>query len=174
MRNLFRYVALAGLFAAMAMAAAGQSNTDNKDLLLKATQILEVQPFHEKAKDFRGWAMRYIIETDDVSILVCAGPLLEPIMDKKNKYANELLAQYSMGMAAFKLANPDKAKDENAAQIAGIESALRSYESMVKEKPKAKFQGMDDLAAKAKNGELKKMVEDAKCGSGKTEPIKSN
>src|SRR5215213_11793464 len=88
----------------------GQTNqTSNKELLIKATQLLEAQPFVEKAKDFRGWAMRYIIETDDVSVTICTGTLTS-IMDKKNKYSDELLAQYTMGMAAFKLSSPDKAK----------------------------------------------------------------
>ena len=143
----------------------------DRETLIKATQILEAQPFQDKAKDFRGWAMRYIIETDDVSILVCS-PMFSAILDKKNKYGDELLAQYSMGMAAFKLSNPDKAKDENAAQLAGMESMLRAYENMVKEKPKAKFQALEDLVAKRDKGELKKFVEEAKCGEGKTEPIK--
>jgi len=150
----------------------GQTNqTSNKELLIKATQLLEAQPFVEKAKDFRGWAMRYIIETDDVSVTICTGTLTS-IMDKKNKYSDELLAQYTMGMAAFKLSSPDKAKDQNAAQLAGMESMLKAYENIIKEKPKAKFQAIDDLVAKRDKGELKKFVEDAKCGEGKTEPIK--
>ena len=115
--------------------------------------------------------MRYIIETDDVSITVCSD-MLSATMDKKNKNSSELLAQYSMAMAAFKLANPDKAKDENAIQLAGMESMLRSYENMVKEKPKTKFQALDDLVAKREKGELKKLVDDAKCGESKTAPIK--
>lgn len=148
-----------------------QNNPSDKETLIKAAQILEAQPFHEKAKEFRTWAMRYIIETDDVSITVCS-QMFSSIMDKKNKNADELLAQYSMGMAAFKLANPDKVKDENSAQLAGTESMLRAYANMVKEKPKTKFQALDDLVTKRDKGELKKFVDEARCGEGKTEPIK--
>jgi hypothetical protein len=173
-----RQLPLIGLITLVVACSAGfgqngpDKKTENKELLTKATLILEQQPFHDKAKDFRGWAMRYVIETDDVSVVICAGPLLEPIMDKKNKYANELLAQYTMGMAVFKLSAPEAAKDENGAQFAGVESAVKAYEAMLKEKPKARFPGMDDLVVKLRNGELKKMVEEAKCGSAKTEPIK--
>jgi hypothetical protein len=163
------------LIALTAQLSFGQADlavqTSDRETLIKAAKLLEAQPFIDKAKDFRGWAMRYIIETDDVSILVCTN-LLTSVMDKKNKYADELLAQYSMGMAAFKLLNPDKLKDDNAAQLAGMESMLKAYENMVKEKPKAKFQPIDDLIAKRDKGELKKLVEDAKCGEGKTEPLK--
>lgn len=159
-----------GLTAQLALGQ-GEKMSD-KEMLIKATQILEKDPFYEKAKDFRAWAMTYVIQTDDVSITVCLGSLFEAVMDKKNKYSSELLAQYSLSMAAFKLSNPDKAKDEDAAQLAGLESMLRAYEAMVKAKPKAQFAGMDDIIKKRDNGELKKIVEDAKCGSGKTEPIK--
>ena len=159
------------LFGLTAQLTYGQSDKpSDKETLVKAAQILEAQPFHEKAKDFRGWAMRYVIETDDVSIIICS-QMVSAVLEKKNKYSSELLAQYSIGMAAFKLSNPDKAKDENAAQLAGMESMLRAFENMVKEKPKAKFQALDELVTKRNNGELKMFVENAKCGEGKTDPI---
>ena len=142
-----------------------------QELFLKATQILEADPFVDKAKDFRGFAMRYVIETDDVSVTVCSGPVLEPIMDKKNKYSSELLAQYTLGMAAFKLQNPAK-KDEDEAQLAGLESSIKAYQAILKSKPKSQFPVMDDFVTKLQSGELKKLVLAAKCGSGKTEPIK--
>ena len=62
----------------------------------------------------------------------------------------------------FKLTNPDK-NDENTAQVAGLESMLRAYETMVKENPKAKFSAMDDLVTRRDNGELKTLVETADC-----------
>ena len=162
------------VFASVSVLAQGKADekAKNKDLLIKATAILEQQPFHEKAKDFRSWAMAYVIQTDDVSVIVCAGDVLAPVMDKKNKYSSELLAQYTLGMAAFKLSNPDKIKDEDSAQLVGLESAIKAYEAMVKLKPKAQFAGMDDFAAKLKSGDLKKIIADAKCGTSKTEPIK--
>ncbi|MEQ1645243.1 MAG: hypothetical protein ABL959_17470 [Pyrinomonadaceae bacterium] len=148
-----------------------QNNPSNKETLIKASQILEAQPFQDKAKDFRSWAMRYVIETDDVSVTICS-QILTAVMDKKNKSSSELLAQYTIAMAAYKLSNPDKAKDDNLAQLAGLESTLKAYENILKEKPKNKFQAMDDLLAKREKGELKKFVEEGKCGEGKTEPIK--
>jgi hypothetical protein len=147
------------------------TKSSDKETLIKAAQILEAQPFQDKAKDFRTWAMRYVIETDDVSITICS-QMFSAVMDKKNKYADELLAQYSIGMAAFKLSNSDTAKDENSAQLAGMESMLKAYENMLKEKPKAKFQALDNLISMRNKGELKKFIEDAKCSEGKTAPIK--
>lgn len=135
-----------------------------KEMLVKASQILEQSPFHEKAKDFRSWAVTYVMQTKDVDVVVCGGSVVAPLLDKKNKYGSELIAQYTIGMAAYKISNPSQANDENAAQLAGLESAIKAYQAMVKEKPKAQFAPMDDLATKLNSGELKKMVDAANCG----------
>lgn len=125
---------------------------------------MEVKPFDKEAKDARAWAVRYVIETDEVSVLLCGGEAMKPLLDKKNKFSSELIAQYTIAMAAFKLENPNN-KNENDAQLAGVESALRAYEQMVKEKPKNRFPAMDDLLAKRDSGELKRMIENENCGS---------
>lgn len=171
--NMRKLTTLSALFliSLAAQFTFAQEKPSDKELLIKATQILEAQPFHDKAKDFRTWAMRYVIETDDVSVIICT-QVLSAVMEKKNKNADELLAQYTMAMAAFKLSNPDKSKDDNAAQLAGMESMLRSYENMIKEKPKAKFPGIDDLIAKRDKGELKKFIDDSQCSKGESAPIK--
>ena len=66
-------------------------------------------------------------------------------------------------MAAFKLSNPEKAKDEDAAQLAGIESTLTSYEAMIKEQPKARNAFLDDLVTKRADGSLTKYVAENNC-----------
>lgn len=69
----------------------------------------------------------------------------------------------TIGMAAFKLANPDRVKDEDAAQLAGVESSMSSYEAMVKEQPKVRNAFMDDLLAKRVDGSLAKYVAENNC-----------
>ncbi len=156
------------LTAQIGFAQQKATKEEMKDLLIKAARFLEAKPFDKDAEDIRGAAMRYVIETDDVHIIICGGDILAPVLEKKNKYGTELLGQYTIGMAAFKLANPDKKDDENAAQLAGVESMLRAYESIIAEKPKAKFAGIDDLIAKRDKGELKAMVDAANCGKKET------
>lgn len=142
----------------------GQTAAEEQNLLIKSARFLEEKPFDKDAKKVRSWAMSYVIQTKDVHILICGGELLSPVLEKKNKFGSELLGQYTIGMAAFKLANSDKAADENAAQLAGLESMLKAYEQMLKENPKAKFDGMDALLAKRDKGELKPAVDAANCG----------
>ena len=142
----------------------------DKEKLIKTAGVLEEHPLDEKAKELRQWAMLYVIQTPDVSVTVCTNAIL-PAMDKKYKYGSELLTQYTIGMAAFKLSNPGAAKNEDAAQLAGVESLLRAYQAMVKEKPKAQWAGLDELVARKNNGELTKYLDENKCkddkGSGK-------
>lgn len=157
----------AGVFA---QSGAGDKER-NKERLIKVTQFLEQDPFDENAKDFRAWAVKYVIETDDVSVTICGGPLIAPIMDKKYKYSSEMLTQYTIAMASFKLQNPDN-KDENAAQLAGLESVVKAYRAILRTKPKTATAGMDALSADLDSGQLKKAVEAADCGSGKAAPGK--
>ena len=150
---------LVGLLTSNSIARNRQKE-DPAQTLIKATKFLEEQPLDKDAKKVREWAITWIIQTDKVSVNICSWILS---VDKKYKYSSELTGQYTIGMAAFKLANPDKASDENAAQLAGIESAVASYESMVKVQPKATTPFMDQLLAKKADGSLAQFVLENNC-----------
>lgn len=158
---------ISGLILLLVLASTGFPRTGQKDgknepeMLIKAARVLEAKPLAKDAKDIRRWAMEWIIATDKVSAKACS--LLISGIDKKYKYGSDLFGQYIIGMAAFKLENPDKAKDEDAAQMAGIGSALVSYEAIIKEQPKATNAFLDDLLAKRSNGELTKFAKENNC-----------
>ncbi len=139
---------------------AGRQKEDPAQTLIKAAKFLEELPFDKDAKKIRSWAMVWVTETDKVSVTVCS---LILGVDKKYKYTGEMIGQYTIGMAAFKLANPDKASNEDAAQLAGIESTIISYESMIKAEPKAKNAFMDQLVAKKADGSLPQFVLENNC-----------
>lgn len=136
--------------------------TDDKEMLIKAARFLEEKPFDKEAKNIRSWAIKWSSDTKDVTVIICSGTAM-PLLDKKNKFGSELLGQHLIAMTAFKLQNPTN-NDENAAQLAGLESVLRAYEVMVKENSKAKANVLDSLLAKRNSGELAKFVSDADCG----------
>ena len=146
---------------------AQDQNQKDRETLIKAARFLEEKPLDEKAKAVRGWAVSFVIKTDQVSVVVCGGDFMKPLLDKKNKNGAELIGQYTIGMAAFKLEHPDSKDDENAAQLAGVESALKAYEAIIKEKPKTSLPGMDDLVSKRNKGELRSLVEAAHCAGKK-------
>lgn len=134
-----------------------------KEMVIKTARALEEKPFDKETKKMREQALKWVIETDEVSITACGG-VMKPFLEKKNKFGSELTVAYTIGMAAFKLENPDKAKDENATQLAGLETALKSYEAILKENPKGKFEAVDALLTKRSNGELINYVVSADCG----------
>ena len=75
-----------------------------------------------------------------------------------------MIAAYTIGMGAFKIQNPGRIADENAAQLAGLELALKVYESIVKEKPNTKFDPVEAVIVKRNSGVLAAEVAAANCG----------
>jgi hypothetical protein len=159
-RRLFALLLLIGLTGSALSLRAVQKD-DEVESFLKAAKFLEEKPLDKSAKDLRGRALQWLIVTDKVSVSLCS--LLISGSEKKYKYGSEIYNQYALGIAAFKLSNPDKAKDEDTAQLAGIESAIKAYEAILAEQPKAKSVLMDDLLAKRANGTLAKYVAENNC-----------
>ena len=135
----------------------------DKNTFIKAAKILEQDPFIKDGKKYREAMTFYLIDTKDVSVVLCTNDATKSLFDKKYKFSNELFAQNMFGMAVFKLENPDKKDDEKAAQLAGVESLLRAYEAMVKQNPKAQFTAADALITKRTDGTLAKFVADNDC-----------
>ena len=148
------------LLATVGFGSTQADEVNSPETFIKATRFLEQKPLDKNAKKVRSMAMEWLIVTDKVSVKACS---LLLSVDKKYKYSSELFGQYSFGMGAYKLANPDKAQDENAVQQAGVESAMTSYEAIVAEQPKAKNAFMDDLLAKRGEGSLVAYVKANNC-----------
>ena len=153
-------IVLIVLLATFAVAHKSLQGDPEVDALIVAAKFLEEHPLDKSAKDMRSKALVWVIKTDKVSVTMCS---LIMKSDKGYKYNSELLGQYTIAMAAFKLANPEKAADENAVQQAGIDSALVAYDAIVKEKPKARDSFLDGLLAKRADGSLAKYVRENNC-----------
>ena len=135
------------LFCVALTAQKSFAQETEKDKFIRAAKFLEENPLDKNAKDIRNWAFVWAAETKDVTAVICGGTA-GVFLDKKLKFGGELLHQYTIGMVAYKLQNP-ASTDENAAQLAGVESALRVYEKLVADKPKGKAKTIDDLIVTA-------------------------
>jgi hypothetical protein len=133
-----------------------------KATFISNAKLLEKKPFDPNAQVARESGFKWVADTDEVSVTLCSD-IMKLIPEKKNKFKGELLMQFTFGVAVFKLENPDKKDDENAANLAGIESMLRTYQVMLKENEKAKNVDLDSLLVKQNNNELKAVVDAAKC-----------
>jgi len=163
MKNILAICLIIVAFGLSSMVVLGQQTSD-REKLIKVAGLLEQKPLDNSAKELRSWAITYLATTRDVRFVICSGDLTKPLLDKNSKYGAEIFAQYTIGMAAFKLGNPDKKDDEDAAQIAGFKSALRSYKALVKLDPKAKTAGMDGLITKRDKNQLPSLVANVGCG----------
>lgn len=159
MKKLSIFIAM----AVVAFAAQGVLAQNGKELVITTKQALETAPSAKETEKLASASVRWIIETDQVTVGMCTG-VFTLFADKKNKLSGDMTSAYTIGMAAFKLENPSKTSDEMAAQIAGLELALKVYESLVKEKPKSKHDGIEALLVKRNNGELPALVNGIDCG----------
>jgi hypothetical protein len=149
------------IFAVLMLVDSASAQSD-KELAIKAARAVETSPFDKETIKMSERAERWVTETKDVTVGLCGG-VVGQFTDEKYKYKNELLTSYDLGMAAFKLENPAKAADEKAAQLAGVESVLKTYEAILKEKPKATNKWTDELLAKRNSGDLRTLIDSIDC-----------
>ena len=155
---------LSMLFLCLALFLFGQQSAfgqSDKENAVAAARALEAAPLDKETSKIAERALKWAIETDEVHLVACGGTF-GLFSDKKNKQSPLMTMAYTIGMASFKIQNPDK--DENATQLAGLETALKAYENAVKEKPKTKSDQVEALLAKRASGELAGIVAAADCG----------
>ncbi|HRI04688.1 MAG TPA: hypothetical protein PLL77_13175 [Pyrinomonadaceae bacterium] len=159
----FTILSILFIICLTAQASLGQSQKEReRTAFIANAKLLEKKPFEPNSAGAREWGFKWLIETDDVSVSLCTDTM-KLIPEKKNRFKSELLMQFSFGMAVFKLENPDQKSDEKAANLAGIESVLRTYEAMLASNDKAKNTELETLVAKRNSGELKAIVDAAAC-----------
>jgi hypothetical membrane protein len=107
----------------------------------------------ENAPATRQWLRKWIIEVPDIMIYAC-DDLLGHGLGDTYPYSTEVKLQPIFSAAAFAIEHRDKARDEYAQHYAGVEGALRVYETLLRSKPDARSAFLDDLLAKRDHGEL--------------------
>lgn len=154
---------LLAIVAVLLFCSFNSYSQDNKSTVLQAAKSIETNDKSREAIAAREAALKWLIETEDVRLIVCGGTF-DTFGDKKNKNAPDMTLAYTVGMGAFKIAHPDQANDENAAQLAGLLLALKAYEYAVQEKPKTRNDKIAALIAKRDAGELAALVSGFNCG----------
>ncbi len=140
--------------------ARGPSTAEERAQALKLVQLLETQPLDPPAKEARQWLTMWLIEVPDINIKLCTG-VLSGFQKRTDNYSAEIFTQKMFSQAAFIIKNPDKANDTFACEKAGVEGALNAYQAILKEKPSARWQFLDDLLQKRDKGELDKEIKES-------------
>lgn len=143
-----------------ARAERGPSTQEERDKALALIDNLERDPLGKDAKAARQWLTLWLIEVPDISVTVCTS-MLGPLTESKKNYTGEIGVQLMYSSAAFIIRNSEKRDDAASVQQAGVEGALRTYESILKAKPKAHQPFLDELLRKRDAGELAAYVSSA-------------
>jgi len=135
------------------------STPGERQTAMKAARLLESDPLNKDAKKIREWFTVWLIEVPDIQIELC-GAYLEPVFGSKKNYESEIFAQTMFSSAAFIIEHPEQANDRVAVNLAGLEGALKAYDAILKVKPKARWEFLDELIAKRDKGELRAYVQE--------------
>jgi hypothetical protein len=111
----------------------------------------------KEAKNQREALLFFLIQAPDITVTLCSNVLGES-KRQKGDYESELFSQLAFSQAKFVIENPDRAKDEAAVQLAGVEGVLRTWQAIKTAKPKAKYPLMDELLEKQQGGMLAEHV----------------
>ena len=133
---------------------------------LSVADSLEAAPLDPQLRTERAWAMLWLINAPDVSVTACLDPL-GGMSIKSFSHGSEIIAQYTLSMAAFIIRHPKSSNDSAAQQIAGVESALKAYQVMRTAEPSDKSPPLERLLEAQRNGELTSAVRTAylRCNS---------
>jgi len=137
----------------------GPSTPEERKKAVEMVNFLETNPFAKEAKEIRGALLHFLTEVPDISIKLCTSVFGEP-KKFKGDYEAELLGQTAYSQAKFIIEHPDKAQDEAAVQLAGVEGVLRTWQAIKAAKPKAKFPLLDELLAKQQSLTLAEHVKE--------------
>jgi len=147
--------ALTAASAVPALAADGQAVIASRDAV-RLIRALEQEPLSPDAAMIRSDLIDWVAATKDVTITVC--DVLGPVPGTQVPYGAELFVQAMFGKGAFQLEHPEHKGNEQKAQLAGIESMLRSYERIVAMDPYSRIAEYDEWLSDLEAGRLEAKV----------------
>ena len=151
----------------------GLSTPEERARARNIARLLEQDPLSKDAPANRQWLLNWMIEVPDIRFKSCVD-LLRPDVGNRYRYSSEVNQQITFSAASYRLEHPDHLRNDSGAYIAGVEGALRAYESLLKSTPDAKLAFLDELLAKRDRGELADHVAklaNEKCKRPNTAPI---
>jgi hypothetical protein len=153
-------VAIALMCGSLPVAAETGSSPQDRERFVSIARSLEKSPLETSLREDRKWALAWLTDAPDVTVTVCAAPTAGVVIGDY-AYASEILVQYMFSMAARIIEHPEKIQDPVQLQLAGVESALTAYGSILRDKPEAKSAELEGLLEAQTRGELPDFVRKA-------------
>ena len=141
----------------------GPSTATERARAVEIATLLENDPLNKNAKALTRELMIWLIEIPDITVTICTG-MLGDYSKIKGDYAGTITTQLSFAETRFVIEHPDEAKDEYRVYLAGVESALKTYQNIKKAKPRVRLEPLEELLAKQQAGQLPEFVKNAMPG----------
>ena len=145
----------------------GPSTPEERQKVVAIAKRMEQKPLDKSQRKEQEWALQWIEDVPDVHVDICR-EVLGDFADSDYRYRSILTVQLTLSSAAFLIEHPQQADDQVGEFMAGVESTLRAYRSILRQNPKEKSPELDGLVAKQARGELQEFVRKAaeECDSG--------
>lgn len=150
----------------LAAAQRGPSTPAERARAVETTRRLERDPLGPSATKDRRWLIQWIIDIPDIEVRGCTGPLDILKEDDGRRHGKVLFAQSMFGMAAFLIEHPREKDDWVQVQLAGVESVLKAYRSLLGSDPGARWKELDLLTEARRQGKLREVLEETMEGCG--------
>jgi hypothetical protein len=141
----------------------GPSTPEERKRAVEIATLLENDPLNKDAKALSRELLIWLIEIPDISVTICTS-MLGDYSKIKGDFAGTITTQLSFAETKFVIEHPDQANDEYQVYLAGVESALRTYQNIKKAKPKVLMEPLEQLLVKQQAGELPEFVKSAMVG----------
>lgn len=136
----------------------GPSTPEERTYAILLTRNLEKDPLSLDAVAARSWLTKWWNEIPDILVRPCN--LVDSPSHEPYGYGRQLYEQVTYSEGAFILENPAKSKDWDAAFLAGMNGALRAYQSILQQNSSSNYSFLDDLVQQRDNGRLAITVQD--------------
>lgn len=159
-RPVWNWLVLVFVCTAIAPKAStqGTSTPEERMQWAEVTHKLESNPLDADVNKDGEKALHRVMEVHDFHVPLCPAFLSE-FSGMKYPYSHSITRQFMLATAAFLIENPGKTNDRNAMNLAAVESVLKTYGSILQQKPDAKAKVLDDLVHKQKQGSLAEYVQ---------------
>jgi hypothetical protein len=139
----------------------GPSTAEERARAVKVAHQLEDDPLAKDAKDNRQWVIQWITDIPDITVTVC-DDYFGAIPKTPRAHMREIVSQMAISSAAFMIEHPDKSKDEQAVAMAGLLGSLKTYQSILKGDPSARWPFVDKVIMMRDEGKLDDYVTDTR------------
>jgi len=142
----------------VAVAKSKRSTPEERARVVTDTRQVEANILGEREGAIRQRLLKWWVEVPDVSLKWCA-PLLLEFEPADKAFGSALVVQGTLSGGAYVLEHPEASLKERDVWIAGVQGALRAYQSVLSRDPSRTDPFLEKLVALDKAGRIGEYVD---------------